>query len=539
MSSSSREAEVLERQRQVANRLRTSSSSSSSSSSSTSSGKAIEGVSGVKRRRTTDDDGPLGGRAGSGFTASSSSATHHRPRVASSSSSSSSSTSTSRPSVSHPAVGGGEGPPPRPTTALVHKAAASSRWNDAVGEARAAGSTAMPPPPPSQGSLSSILLSNAGTARFLKPDAPKLLRHYDKIEPNDYWKNMTSWDFLGDLNDRMTTNTTTTITRRNCEGKGGDDADDDGDRTKRRRRTTPPSSSTTSSPLPDSFGSYREYCALWAPLCLEEARAQLLSEVVGDIPHWKGAGRRDRGPVRVALEPMRKDVHSTSDFVGVRVRDVLTESSDYKDRAFIANDIVILMRDESHLWEAAGGTLLQEKKQPPRQGQSCRPDRHGLVGYIEYTHRSIEGLIVQVSRQLWSDVGTSEMVLLKLGCNITSLREFTALCRMDSIPLLEYILGSKMTSSKVAARPAKSMAESCIDAGYLDATTDMHTSDEKGAKRDVLSMMGGPSALGKGFADYASRKFNLSQLGAISASAQEYGEGGFTLIKGPPGKIDM
>ena len=59
--------------------------------------------------------------------------------------------------------------------------------------------------------------------------------------------------------------------------------------------------------------------------------------------------------------------------------------------------------------------------------------------------------------------------------------------------------------------------------------------EEKRAKKEVLSIMGGSSALGKGFAEYASHKFNLSQLGAISASAQEYGDGGFTLIKGPPG----
>jgi hypothetical protein len=34
------------------------------------------------------------------------------------------------------------------------------------------------------GSLSSLLLSNADTAKYLKPDAPKLLQHYDKIEPD-------------------------------------------------------------------------------------------------------------------------------------------------------------------------------------------------------------------------------------------------------------------------------------------------------------------------------------------------------------------
>ena len=40
----------------------------------------------------------------------------------------------------------------------------------------------------SGGSLSSILLSNSNTAKYLSKDAPKLLKHYPKIEPDDYWK---------------------------------------------------------------------------------------------------------------------------------------------------------------------------------------------------------------------------------------------------------------------------------------------------------------------------------------------------------------
>jgi hypothetical protein len=51
----------------------------------------------------------------------------------------------------------------------------------------------------------------------------------------------------------------------------------------------------------------------------------------------------------------------------------------------------------------------------------------------------------------------------------------------------------------------------------------------------ILLQMGGSEKLGNGFIDYARKKFNASQLTAIAASAHEYGEGGFTLIKGPPG----
>ena len=113
------------------------------------------------------------------------------------------------------------------------------------------------------------------------------------------------------------------------------------------------------------------------------------------------------------------------------------------------------------------------------------------------------------------------MVLLKLKCNITSLREFTALCRMDSIPLLDYILGGKMSSKTKSTTPqtlSRKKASSTIVEDVFGADP---IKEEKRAKKEILSQMGGSSALGKGFAEFASHKFNLSQLGAISASANE------------------
>ena len=55
------------------------------------------------------------------------------------------------------------------------------------------------------------------------------------------------------------------------------------------------------------------------------------------------------------------------------------------------------------------------------------------------------------------------------------------------------------------------------------------------SSNDPLSDEGGPNMLGAGFRQYVNGKFNASQKGAISAAAREYGDGGFTLVKGPPG----
>ncbi len=382
------------------------------------------------------------------------------------------------------------------------------------------------PAAPSSGSLASILLSNASTAKYLQPNAPKLLKHYDKIEPNDYWKNIKSWNFIIDLNEKMC-NQKRDGKKYNDRGNGGtlqgkrkhdDFGKDNGNQ--------PPVASSVR-PLPDTFASYREYCALWAPLCLDEARAQILSGAIADIPHWMNdnnntAKQSDKSPLRVLLEPLKDEVHGSSESMGVRVKNVLTPV--YKDRSFMSNDIVLLVEKESYLWEAFNGTLRNTQQQQPST-------RYGLVGHIEYSRKSIEGLTIQVSRKLWSEMRSMELVLFNLGCNITSLREFTALCRIDSIPLLNNILAGSMTPKKESIQTKRGASGSRSE--EFDVID--YSAEEKRAKSKIISSMGGASALGKGFADYASRKFNLSQLGAISAAAQEYGNGGFTLIKGPPG----
>lgn len=314
---------------------------------------------------------------------------------------------------------------------------------------------------------------------------------------------------------------------RNDDGKGGKQGKrkHDGSGNDHLKQQHP---SSMQQPLPDTFSSYREYCALWAPLCLDEARAQILSDAIADIPYWKTNSTKassEKSSLRVLLEPIKEEVHGSSESLGVRVKSVLTP--DYKDRSFMSNDLVLLVGKESYLWEAYNGTL--HKQQQQQKQSSCT--RYGLVGHIEFSRKSIEGLTIQVSRALWSEVRSTEMALFNLGCNITSLREFTALCRMDSIPLLNYILADNMTPKKETI-PSKGEASSSHsdDFDMIDSAA-----GEKRAKMNIISSMGGASALGKGFADYASRKFNLSQLGAISAAAHEYGEGGFTLIKGPPG----
>jgi senataxin len=137
-----------------------------------------------------------------------------------------------------------------------------------------------------------------------------------------------------------------------------------------------------------------------------------------------------------------------------------------------------------------------------------------LVGHTENARKALDGLQLKVSKKFWAKVsdGSEDWHLLKIGSNVTALREFTALCRMDVLPLKRYLLGQH------------------LDTAEAKRTNEKH--NESATKAELLNKMGGVDALGRGFTDYVHKKFNPSQLQAISASATDYGDGGFTLIKG-------
>lgn len=122
--------------------------------------------------------------------------------------------------------------------------------------------------------------------------------------------------------------------------------------------------------------------------------------------------------------------------------------------------------------------------------------RAGLIGHTEVQRKSIDGLILKVSKRRWAQLGSKSMYLFRLGGNVTALREFTALCNVETLPLKRYLLGH-----------------------HLQGQAKMVKQSRKISNEELLRKMGGADALGKGFTDYAKKKFNPSQLGAISASA--------------------
>lgn len=61
------------------------------------------------------------------------------------------------------------------------------------------------------------------------------------------------------------------------------------------------------------------------------------------------------------------------------------------------------------------------------------------------------------------------------------------------------------------------------------------SSYQEASRSNPLSEHAGRNALGIGFRIWVKSKFNHSQQEAINGAAREYGSGGFTLVKGPPG----
>jgi len=319
------------------------------------------------------------------------------------------------------------------------------------------------------------------------------------LDVEDYYKCMREWDFLKDWNkERMVTTTRGKVSDENDDFKTKDSQD----------------------VLPDTFTSRKQYQKLWAPLCLQEAKAQILSNASSALP-WKnsnesrenGAGNKKRSniysPVPVVVRPKAQKNNLYPESFNV----VIESKTNVQGLSFGAGDIIVLAYKEFYFSDASKGRLKISN-----DCLSC------IVGNVEYSRRTIDDLKVIVSRKSWFQLckkGVEEkMYLLNLGSSVTNVREFTSLCRINAIPLLPYILCRKMTRAK----------------DNLDSLSNILSGDiTTSRKQEHLQNMGGKNALGEGFMKYASSKFNNSQLGAISAAAKEYGEGGFTLIKGPPG----
>lgn len=288
------------------------------------------------------------------------------------------------------------------------------------------------------------------------------------VSPDDFWKNLRDWDFGMDL----------AIQRQ-------DERSNDTDTTRHKKK-----------PLPDTFISSRHYISAWAPLCLAEARAQLISEaltimspfVLVDVETtWKepNNSRRDTRGVDRTLHTDLMDIDSC------HVKISTQRGQKGGKIQFFPHDVCWLIPEQSKdIIERLirGSTKIQVSE------SSDAYKKLGLIGHTEVQRREVHGLILKVSKKCWARTGTKKMFLLRLGGTITSLREFTALCGVDNIPLKKYLLGNHlMKEGKRRSRANENISQPA-------------------EKHVLLKKMGGAEALGRGFTDYCGKKFNPSQV---------------------------
>lgn len=348
------------------------------------------------------------------------------------------------------------------------------------------------PPPPATGAtpniqrkktmLGSLISASVSTSSSAPPMETG---SYGQVEPEDFWRNMRDWDFV--------THYCRSSSNQQQKRKPKKDDNDDDDATAILRQKKP---------LPDRFINHRHYIASWAPLCLAEARAQMLSEAMSNYKNVF---------LPVLIETNKKNMGSTLDCLVVIVKPRFRGGGQRDKEKFYPNDSCLLV-PEKHA--EAVKAVFKSNQNAAAADQSWR--KYALLGHTEFMRNSIDGLQLKVSKKWWATVSDSSSdlwVLLKIGCNITALREFTALCRMETIPLKRSLLGQDLE----------------------EGSAKLENSQRSSTKAELLNKMGGVSKLGKGFAMYAQKKFNASQMQAIASSAADYGDGGFTLIKGPPG----
>ena len=301
------------------------------------------------------------------------------------------------------------------------------------------------------------------------------------VTPDDFWKHLRDWDFCSQyaLQTRQQ--------QQQQQAAAPDTQNDDKEITAFSKK-----------PLPDVFLNPRHYIAAWAPLCLAECRAQLLQEVT--LTQNRGRRNRDAHDWVAASEEAE-----TAGHILIRPKDRRAGS----DLSFTSNDLVLLVQSTHPMLLKDIGS---NRARPPHGNDPDDPHAYrscALIGHSLVSRNELNGLIVKVSKRKWATIGQKDMFLVKIGSNVTALREFTALCKVQSLPLRRFLLGQ-----------------------HLEQERNRRKLSSQQSTENLLQLLGGKESLGQGFIDYCKHKFNTSQLTAIAASAHEYGEGGFTLIKG-------
>ena len=250
--------------------------------------------------------------------------------------------------------------------------------------------------------------------------------YYAPVHADKFWSTLRGWDFIKDLNDGM---------KKNVHAPKKDDQQTT--KRKKRRHDQLDAERTLKLPpsLPDSFDSVAQYKALWAPLLIAEARAQILSDVISSQSSsstaWVNKSSIVMGvAAKVEVSRSAKDLSvdggnvSTSPMeqtVVLRVRP--TEKGASIGCPVCPHDLLLFVREASIIELA-----LRGKANVSTEGNSSilgtaqlSKGRLGFIGQaLNHRSRSVDGLLARASQRLWSQFSSlDELFVIRIGSNIT------------------------------------------------------------------------------------------------------------------------
>ena len=239
--------------------------------------------------------------------------------------------------------------------------------------------------------------------------------------------------------------------------------------------------------LPVSFTTYRDYLECYRPLLLEEARASLIS-------NWEEECENRNVYEGVLTAAMYQKY-------GSKLVEMEYLQHHVRRKDFVTGDVLVLMDRNQRPCGACYAGRIKSLKRSDARGNGNN-DFAKLV-------------TLEVFENVEEKLKKGKVWFAYCGNLVTIEREFLALCKLKTFPLLKAILRGK---SQVGARPIFGARAAPQEAGGSLP----------------------PECSGKEFQKFLKDKFNVRQYQAVCTSAHHCANPGqegnaFTLVHGPPG----
>ena len=187
--------------------------------------------------------------------------------------------------------------------------------------------------------------------------------------------------------------------------------------------------------LPDIFQSVEQYKALWAPLLIKEAKAQLLSEVVAaqasPSTSWVQGTNAVMGAIAKLELARDSSLHDSSANTSDSTVVLSIRASTGIGCQVCANDLLLFVHQSSTIERALQGKIFEALSNSTLG--KLEEDRLGFVGHVLNQRK-----LVRASKKYWSQFAhMSEMFMIRIGSNATGKMRYKVFPTFVSV-LLSY-----------------------------------------------------------------------------------------------------